>query len=147
MGQSQKLGPDHGPTVMELSEEFVGPQSMINRTQYIRLLEQSLANLGFREVAAALESASVRPPMRLTTCVCVSNRIRLIVYVIVLYTRIYKYKSVGHSATNSDCEFVSTGCAWWGRDKRPGTFEQTGTGALVIWGCASYSSVCATETY
>jgi len=61
MGQSQKLGPDHVASVMEEnSEEFIGPRSMINRTEYIRLLEQSLASLGYRDVAAALESASVR---------------------------------------------------------------------------------------
>lgn len=58
MGQSQNVGPDDGCSVG--SEEFIGPQSMINRTQYIRLLEQSLNTLGFGEVAAALESASVR---------------------------------------------------------------------------------------
>lgn len=60
MGQSQKLGPDHGSSTSTSLEDFVGPQSMINRTQYIRLLEQSLNSLGFEEVAAALESASVR---------------------------------------------------------------------------------------
>ena len=59
MGQSQNVGPDDGCSVG--SDEFIGPQSMIHRTQYIRLLQQSLNTLGFGEVATALESASVRP--------------------------------------------------------------------------------------
>lgn len=59
MGQSQKLGLDHESSMSSRSDEFIGPKSMINKSQYIRLLEQSLRSLGFGEVASALESASV----------------------------------------------------------------------------------------
>ncbi len=51
MGQSQQPS---GP------REFIGPNSMINKTQYIRLIEQALGNLGYADVAAELERVSVR---------------------------------------------------------------------------------------
>lgn len=43
--------------------EFLGPRHLINRTEYIRLLEQSLRNLGFSAAAAQLEKDSVRLPI------------------------------------------------------------------------------------
>ena len=40
--------------------EFLGPRQLINRHEYIRLLEQSLHRLGFSEAANLLERDSVR---------------------------------------------------------------------------------------
>lgn len=39
---------------------YIGPKQMINKIQYIRLLEQSLNDLGYGEIASALERLSVR---------------------------------------------------------------------------------------
>jgi len=44
--------------------EYMGPKSMIDRIQYIRLLEQALRGLGFENVAVELERVSVRDPCR-----------------------------------------------------------------------------------
>ena len=41
--------------------EFLGPRQLINRHEYIRLLQQSLHRLGFSEAAHRLERDSVRP--------------------------------------------------------------------------------------
>lgn len=38
----------------------LGPRGLINRTEYVRLLQQSLNDLGFEELAKQLEVASVR---------------------------------------------------------------------------------------
>lgn len=51
MGQSQQAT---GP------REYIGPRCMIDKTQYIRLIEQALGNLGYGDVAAELERVSVR---------------------------------------------------------------------------------------
>ena len=40
--------------------EFLGPRQLINRHEYIRLLQQSLHRLGFSEAAHRLERDSVR---------------------------------------------------------------------------------------
>ena len=42
--------------------EFLGPKRMINRQEYIRLMEQSLHRLGFTAAAQQLERDSVQPP-------------------------------------------------------------------------------------
>ena len=39
---------------------YIGPKQMINKIHYIRLLEQSLNDLGYGEIASALERVSVR---------------------------------------------------------------------------------------
>ena len=40
--------------------DFLGPRQLINRHEYIRLLQQSLHRLGFSEAANLLERDSVR---------------------------------------------------------------------------------------
>ena len=40
--------------------EFLGPKRMINRQEYIRLMEQSLHRLGFTAAAQQLERDSVQ---------------------------------------------------------------------------------------
>lgn len=40
-------------------EAKIGPRMLINRKEYIRLLEQALVHLGFRELADELEKQSV----------------------------------------------------------------------------------------
>lgn len=40
------------------SEKYIGPRRMINRLEYIRLLEQALMQLGYGDLARALETAS-----------------------------------------------------------------------------------------
>lgn len=44
--------------------EFLGPKRMINRQEYIRLMEQSLHRLGFTVAAQQLERDSVQPPLK-----------------------------------------------------------------------------------
>jgi hypothetical protein len=41
-------------------EEYVGPRSMVNRTEFVRLLEEALHKLGYPRIATQLEEASVR---------------------------------------------------------------------------------------
>ena len=48
--------PDHAENHPDFTP--VGPASMIDRTSYIRLIEQSLRSLGYEDVAVALEAAS-----------------------------------------------------------------------------------------
>lgn len=48
-----------------ISEEFIGPRGLINKEDYIRLLEQALDHLGYPELAAQLERESgiiLQPP-------------------------------------------------------------------------------------
>lgn len=48
-----------------ISEEFIGPRGLINRADYIRLLEQALDHLGYPELAVQLERDSgivLQPP-------------------------------------------------------------------------------------
>ena len=44
----------------QLQPEFLGARQLINRCEYIRLLEQALQRLGFGEAARCLERDSVR---------------------------------------------------------------------------------------
>jgi len=44
--------------VVPSEEEFLGPQALVNRREYLRLIEQALSRLGFPEVAAELERRS-----------------------------------------------------------------------------------------
>jgi hypothetical protein len=49
-----------------ISEEFIGSRGLINKEDYIRLLEQALGHLGYPELAAQLERESgivLQPPM------------------------------------------------------------------------------------
>lgn len=50
--------------------EFLGPRQLINRHEYIRLLEQSLHRLGFSEAANLLERDSVGYIADLCTIPC-----------------------------------------------------------------------------
>ena len=51
----------------EAAPAAVGPRAMIDRTEYVRLLEQALHSLGFLAAAQALERESVcaRSPLRI----------------------------------------------------------------------------------
>lgn len=52
--------------------KYVGPKSMIDRNQYIRLLEQALRGLGFESVASELERVSVRDPRKYLVSDCLA---------------------------------------------------------------------------
>lgn len=43
-----------------MEQECVGPRAMVNRVEYIRLLEQALYRLGYPAIARQLEEVSVR---------------------------------------------------------------------------------------
>ncbi|KAL4528826.1 hypothetical protein Ndes2437A_g03363 [Nannochloris sp. 'desiccata'] len=51
----------------ESTPSYVGPQGLINRSEYLRLLQQSLAQLGFSDVAQHLEERSGVPRQSSTT--------------------------------------------------------------------------------
>lgn len=44
------------------SPEFCGTKNLINRVEFIRVIEQALVRLGFRELANQLEAQSVSMP-------------------------------------------------------------------------------------
>jgi WD40 repeat protein len=55
---------------------YIGPQGLINRNEYLRLLQQTLAQLGFSDVAQQLEERSGVPRQSLTTFIlteCILN--------------------------------------------------------------------------
>jgi WD40 repeat protein len=52
------LARDDAAPLASSSDLLIGPMSMIDKMQYIRLLEQSLRSLGFEDVAVRLEDAS-----------------------------------------------------------------------------------------
>lgn len=76
---SLQLASARGPTsngVHHETPEFLGPRQLINRHEYIRLLEQSLHRLGFAEAAHQLEQDSVRAQYHffLTVTCCIQPR-------------------------------------------------------------------------
>ena len=54
--------PDQDEDVEPMDTNLIGARSMINRSEFIRLLEQALHRLGYPEIAARLEADSVRLP-------------------------------------------------------------------------------------
>lgn len=48
-----------GATLPDPAVPFVGHRSMINREEYVRLIEQALRKLGFSSLATELEKQSV----------------------------------------------------------------------------------------
>ncbi len=54
--------------------DFVGPSRMLNRHEFIRLLEQALHQLGYASAAQQLEQQSVRAFCFLSLSVCLQAR-------------------------------------------------------------------------
>lgn len=60
----------------ETTSSYIGPQGLINKNEYLRLLQQSLAQLGFSDVAEHLEKISGVPRQSSTTFIltdCILN--------------------------------------------------------------------------
>ncbi len=47
------------PGLEVMEQEYCGPRNLINRVEYVRLLEQALHRLGHSDIANQLEQASV----------------------------------------------------------------------------------------
>jgi hypothetical protein len=49
---------------MQQKGDHLGPRGLINRAEYVRLIEQALSTLGYNDLASKLEEASVSSSLR-----------------------------------------------------------------------------------
>lgn len=61
MGPSIPTSPAGGSSPWNAREEYLGPEQLIPRSEYIRLLAQALDELGYADLSQQLQRESVRP--------------------------------------------------------------------------------------